>query len=421
TTYKLLHVFSVPLKNNGSGNQSIFTLVDSNHVLYQNNDLKLMKLNLTSGKRTVLFISPGTAANNRWYSDKSGNILGLLVQSYVYLDRSTGEVTHRPIPLPRPGQSVLWLNSTPNGMIYGGPGLGQTFFSFDAKQNMLTSYDQVNDRTGEIYYGIPYSGKLYTISYAEAGLTVFDPAKPWNPGEGVSSNPRTILYIPKGQYRPVGGIHLGPEGKMYIGTQPDYGLVGGALSVFDPKTEKLQVYRNIIPNEEIGSVATDERYVYCGADPKGGEGSKPIAHDTHFFVWNPQLKKIVFDHTFADTDAIAAIAATHGHAYFVHGSQLMDYDSATQTLKSVYHFDRPQSVPSESLKAAKDGALWGIFDSELARFDPTTGKMQFFPETAEHATRGLAIGADGTIYFASDANMWIYHPKSPSPPARYGQ
>src|SRR6185312_5629257 len=176
--------------------------------------------------------SPGTAANNRWYFDQSGNILGLLVQSYVYLNRNTGEVTHHPIPLPRPGQRVLWLNSAPDGLIYGGPPLGQTFFSFDAVRNLLTSYDQVIDRTGEIYYGIPYKGKIYTISYAEAGLAVFDASKPWNPGENPSSNPRTILYIPKDQYRPVGGIHLGPGGKMYIGTQPDYGLVGGALSVF---------------------------------------------------------------------------------------------------------------------------------------------------------------------------------------------
>jgi hypothetical protein len=135
-TFRLLRVFRVPQKNNGSGNQSIFTLVDSNHILYQDDDLRLMKLNLTDGKRTVLFASPGTAANNRWYFDTSGNLLGLLVQSYVYLNRKTGDIAHRMIPVRGLGQRILWLRSFPNGLIYGGPGLGQTFFSYDPKRSI---------------------------------------------------------------------------------------------------------------------------------------------------------------------------------------------------------------------------------------------------------------------------------------------
>lgn len=420
-TLKLLHVYRVPAKNNGSGNQSIFTVVDSNHVLYQADDLRLMKLNLTTGKRTVLFASPGTAANNRWYFDSSGNLMGLLVQSYVYIDLHTGKEVHRPIPVTYPAQGVLWLNSTPDGKIVGGPRLGQTLFSYDPKQDLLTSYDQVNDRTGEIYYGIPYASSLYMVSYAEASLSTLDPTRPWNPGEQKSSNPRTILYIPKHQYRPVAGIHLGPGGKMYIGTQPDYGLVGGALSVFDPKTEKLKVYRNIIPNEQIGAIATDNHFVYCEADPSGGGGSTPIASGVHFFVWNPQQHKIVFDHVFPTDRKFDAITAVGGHAYFVEGNELMDYDSATHTLKPAYHFDHARPVPPEALKATKSGMIYGIFGDTLGSFNPASGVFHLFPETAGHATRGLAIGVDGTVYFGSDSDVWAYHPKSPIPLAAFGQ
>lgn len=420
-TLKLLHIYSVPAKNNGSGNQSIFTLINANHVLYQANDLELMSLNLTNGNRKVVFASPGTAANNRWYFDKSGNLLGLLVQSYVYLSLKTKEVTHQMIPVKGLGEQVMWLNSFPNGLIYGGPGLGQTFFSYNPKTNKLTSYDQVIDRTGEIYYGIPYHGKLFTMSYAEAGLAVFDPSKPWDAGDTPTSNPRAILYLPDDQYRPVGGIHLGPGGKMYIGTQPDYGLLGGALSVFDPETEKLQVHRNLIPNEEIGAVGTGERYVYCGADPSGGAGSKPVEHEAHFFVWDPQTQKIIFDRAFPTSERFGAIAVVNRHAYFVTGKELMDYNSNRRTLKAVYHFDRQLHVPLESLKAAKNGTLWGILGNELAHINPSVRKVTFFPETKGRATGGLAIGADGTIYFGSDTNVWIFHPKSPSPPAEFGQ
>ena len=327
---------------------------------------------------------------------------------------------HR-IPIDGLGQEVLWLRSAPDGLIYGGPGLGQTIFSYDPGTQKLKSYDQVIDQSGEIYYAIPHNGKFYTISYVEATLAVFDPSRAWNQGDAANSNPRTILRIPKDQYRPVGGIHLGPGGKMYIGTQPDYGLVGGALSVFDPATEKLDVYRNIIPNEEIGAIATDDHYVYCEADNQGGGGSKAVASGTHFFVWDPQLHKIVFDHVFPDDSGFGAIAAVHGHAYFVRGAEFMDYDSATRTLKSDHHFDRPSSVPAESLKAAKDGTLYGIFGGELGHFDPSAHKIEFFPDTAGHATSGLTIGADGTVYFGSNTDVWIYRPKVLSPPAAFGQ
>jgi outer membrane protein assembly factor BamB len=208
---------------------------------------------------------------------------------------------------------------------------------------------------------------------------------------------------------------------MYIGTQPDYGLVGGALSVFDPATGKLEVYRNIIPNEEIGAIATDDRYVYGEADSGGGAGSQPIATGVHFFVWDPQLQKIVFDHVFPNGSNFGAIAAVRGHAYFVMRDELIDYDSAAHTLKSDYHFDRRRTIPPESLKAAKDGTLYGIFGNELGHFDPSAGKVEFFSDTAGHATSGLAIAADGTVYFGSGTNVWIYHPKNPSPPVGFGQ
>ena len=98
--------------------------------------------------------------------------MGLLAQSYVYLNLKTKRERRKRIPADGLGQQVLWLNSAPDGTIYGGPALGQTFFSFQPKSNLLTSYSQVVDCTGEVYYGIPYQQKFYMISYPEAILSV---------------------------------------------------------------------------------------------------------------------------------------------------------------------------------------------------------------------------------------------------------
>lgn len=418
-TLKFLHVFQV---GDVSGfNIDGFNLVDSTHLLYEVGDRDFKLLDLRTGRTRDYGRLPFPLRLDRWYLTPGGKLLGLREESYVLFDPRTGKAVRHRIPADGLGQGLLWLRSFPNGMIYGGPSLGQTFFSYDPRTQQLKSYGQVIDGGGEIYYAIPYRGELYSISYIEATLAVFDPEKSWDQGNQPDSNPRRILSVPQEQYRPVGGIHLGPDGKMYIGTQPDYGMLGGALSVFDPKTEKIQVYRNLVPDEEISAVGVGDHYVYCGADVKGGGGSMPVAKKSHFFVWNPAKKKIIFDQPLPTKEGLGGIAAVRGHAYFVMGSQLMDYDSSHHTLKAIYRFDRPRPVPLEGLKAAKDGTLWGILGHELVHIDPMARKVEFFPQTAGKATSGLTIGADGAIYFGSHADMWIYHPKSPSPPVNFAQ
>ncbi|TAM79239.1 MAG: hypothetical protein EPN47_19720 [Acidobacteria bacterium] len=397
------------------------SLLDADHIIYQMGYGNIEKLDLRTGEKSIYYKSPGAIPSGRWFLTRKGNLMGMRVQSYIFVNIKDHTTVRHRIPIDGLGQEVLWLRSFPNGLIYGGPGLGQTLFSYNPQTHQLISYDQVMNEGGEIYYGIPYKGKLYTMSYVEATLVVFDPDRPWNQGDSANSNPRTVLHIPEQQYRPVGGIHLGPGDKMYIGTQPDYGLIGGALSVFDPATEKLEVHRDLVPNEEINAVATDEKYVYCGADPSGGGGSKAVATNSHFFVWDPGTKKIVFDQALNNARGLGAIAAVNSHAYFVTGDQMMDYDSHAGTLTPIYHFDHPRSVPLESLQAAKDGTLWGILGDELAHIFPARREVHFFPETAGKAISGLTIGADGTIYFGNRTQVWIYLPESPSPPASFGQ
>jgi streptogramin lyase len=418
-TLKLLHVFQVA---NVSGfNIAGFNFIDSTHLVYESGDREFKLLDLRTGKETAYAKLPFTLRLDRWYPTPGGNLLGLREQSYIDFNPRTEKAVRHRIPADGLGQNILWLRSFPNGQIYGGPTHGQTFFSYDPRIHRLRSYGQVIDGGGEIYYAVHYQGRLYSISYVEATLAVFDPTKPWNQGDRPDSNPRQILSVPQDQYRPEGGIHLGPGAKMYIGTQPDYGMLGGALSVFDPNTEKIQVYRNLIPNEESSAVGVDRRYVYCGTDVGGGGGSKPLARESHFFVWDPVENKIIFDQPLDTTDSLGSIAAARGHAYFVLKDKLMDYDSSRRTLKAIYSFALPRPVPLEGLKAAKDGTIWGLLDHELAHIDPAKRKVDFFPQTAGKAINGLTIGANGAVYFGSHSDVWIYHPRVPSPPLSYGQ
>jgi len=337
------------------------------------------------------------------------------VQSYTLIGPRTTRYEWKRIPVDGLGQNIFWLNTFSDGRIFGGPELGQTLFAWNPKTARLDSYDQVADYSGEIYYAIAYRNKLYSISYIKAILTVFDPSRPWNQGTAKDSNPRTILHVPDSQYRPVGGIHLGPGNKMYIGTHPNYGMLGGALSVFAPETEQIEVHRNIIPDQQIVAVAADRQWVYAASDPGGGGGAKPRSKTGRFFVWDPRTKKIVYDLELEPRAGIHALACVNGCVYFARGRQFCEYNHATGKLRTVAELDKPARVPNQSLRACRDGTLWAIFSRQLARIDPRRNKAEFYEETSGRAHGGLTIGLDGTVYFGAGTDMWIHQPDHPSP------
>ena len=404
-TLEVSRVFDVPA---GAGN---FVEFGDDTLLFQQEREGLYRFELRNGKTSVYRRVALPPLTGRMYLTRDEEVFYSRVQSYALVTKGTTKSEWRRIPVDGLGQNIFWLNTFSDGRIFGGPELGQTLFAWDPHTHALLSYDQVIDVSGEIYYAIPYEGRLYTVSYVEATLAVFDPAKPWNQGNEPDSNPRTILHIPEHQYRPVGGIQLGPDGKMYIGTQPDYGMLGGALSVFDPKTERIEVFRNIVPDQQITAVAADAKWVYAAAHPQGGGGAKPHAGTGHFFVWDPTAKKIVFDQPLAERESIHGLACAGGRAYFIAGKRLCEYDHAAGKLRVVREFERPVPVPNQSFKAAPDGTLWGILGRRLAHIVPQEDRVDFIPETAGHAHGGLAIGLDGAIYFGCGTEMWIYRPK----------
>jgi hypothetical protein len=404
-TLELSRVFDAP---KGAGN---FVEFEDDTLLYQQERAGLYRFGLRDGsvrEHRRLALPPLTG---RMYLTRDEEIFYPRVQSYALVTKNTTKPEWRRIPMDGLGQNIFWLNTFPDGRIFGGPELGQTLFAWDPKTHALASYDQVVDVSGEVYYGIPYENRLYTVSYVEATLAVFDPDKPWNQGNQRNSNPRTILRIPEHQYRPVGGIQLGPDGKMYIGTQPDYGMLGGALSVFDPKTERLEVFRNIVPDQQITAVAADAHWVYAAASPGGGGGAKPRAKVGHFFVWDPRAKKIVFDLPLGERESVHGLACAGGRTYFVAGKRFCEYDHATGKLRVVREFERSMRVPNQSFRAASDGTLWAVLNRSLVHIVPRESRVDSIPQTAGHVHGGLTIGLDGAVYFGCGTDMWAYRAK----------
>jgi hypothetical protein len=101
------------------------------------------------------------------------------------------------------------------------------------------------------------------------------------------------------------------------------------------ETERIEVHRHIIPDQQITAVATDAKWVYAASSPGGGGGAKPKGRTGHFFVWDPTAKKIVYDLELEPGRGIGAMTSVNGCVYFVLGRAFSEYNHTTGKLRTV--------------------------------------------------------------------------------------
>ncbi len=116
----------------------------------------------------------------------------------------------------------------------------------------------------------------------------------------------------EGLYRPRAMV-AGPHGRIYIGGYPDYGLMGGAMGVYDPKTNEKRIYRHIIQNQSIASLAYLEKLdlIAAGSSIRGGTGTRPVEKEAKLILWDPKEEKKVFEMVpVPEAKTILSLAAT---------------------------------------------------------------------------------------------------------------
>src|SRR5262249_28291715 len=113
-------------------------------------------------------------------------------------------------------------------------------------------------------------GKMYLGIYPHGRLYEFDPTKPW--GE---NNPRKFGTI-EGQSRPVAVLGVPEVGKVFIGMVPEYGILGGHLLTYDPKTDGLTDHGEVVARQSVVSLAYAGGMLIGGTSITGGLGIKPV-------------------------------------------------------------------------------------------------------------------------------------------------
>ena len=238
------------------------------------------------------------------------------------------------------GAYIFVVGTGPGGQIYGSSMLPLRLFVYDPQTQSLKNLGKASIATGEIYSMDSLNDKLYLCSYPEARLSVYDPQKPLRFGDKEDSNPRDLGPIGNEQYRPRTMI-AGPHGRVFIGSYPDYGLLGGAISVYDPKKNEKRVYRHIVQNQSIASLAYIEKFdlIAGGSSIRGGTGTHAIEKEAKLILWDPKEERKIFEIVpVPEAKAILSLAVTvDGMLYGItNNEKIFVFDSDKREIKKVF-------------------------------------------------------------------------------------
>ena len=324
-----------------------------------------------------------------------------------------------PLQYEAAGSYIFVVSPGPDNKIYGSSMLPLRLFTYDPLAQTHHNLGKASYSNGEIYSMGSHEGKLYMCSYPEARLSVYDPKKPLKFGDQEDSNPKDLGPIGEMQYRP-SALIAGPQGRVYIGSYPDYGTLGGALSVYDPKKNEKRVYRHIVQNQSIASLAYIEKFdlIAGGSSIRGGTGTHTTETEARLILWDPKEEKKVFEMIpVPEAKTILSLAATADGRLFgiTNNEKVFVFDSEQREVNKVFDlgFKEPREI---SLQLGPDLKLYGLAREVIFSIDPKNDRVSSVANPSSPIHSGMAI-LNNKIYFGSGANLWEFEiPIDPSRP-----
>ncbi len=330
----------------------------------------------------------------------------------------TNEEKEIPLQYDAAGSYVFVVETGPDGRVYGGSMLPLRLFVYDPQDDSLTNLGKAAHANGEIYSMGVLDDRLYLCSYPEARLSVYDPKKPLRFGDAEDSNPRDLGSMGDGQYRPRAML-TGPHGKVYVGGYPDYGLLGGALGVYDPKKNEKKGYRHIIQNQSVASLAYVEKFdlLAVGSSVRGGSGTHAVEKEAKLMLWDPKEEKKVFEIVpVPEARTVLSLAATgDGLLYGITEKEdVFVLDVEKREVKKIFHLGLKE--PAEiSLRRGFDGRLYGLAKEAIFVINPANDQVTLLGHPPSPITSGMAM-VGRKIYYGSGADLYEFEiPEDPLP------
>jgi len=242
---------------------------------------------------------------------------------------------------------------------------------------------------------------IFFGTYPRAVVVAYDPTAPRS-----ADNPRELICLASwGQDRPYSLLADPRRKKLFIGTVPAYGCLGGALAVYDFDRGEARVYCNLIADHSIVSLASDGRTLYGGTSISGGLGVDPRATSAVLFAFDPEKERLLFHVTPHEgaRGITGLVCDSRGHLFGWAEGTLFEFDPAqrsvlwretivAQTYPATHYWRGIPMKPSLTERDVFYGAAWG----RLFRFDAT--QRRFTTLARIEGAEVVAAGADGNLY-----------------------
>ncbi|MFC5471183.1 OmpL47-type beta-barrel domain-containing protein [Cohnella suwonensis] len=363
----------------------------------------------------------GSKASN-WVALPNGDqALAILYDNgqYTLFNPQDHSLQTRQITMTRSGVNIQSMAMGSDAKLYlGGFIDGLSIFdeasqSYEMQMSIPNSPHQVE----EIGF---LNGKTYFGAYSGARIYSYDSSQPYRFGNSATDNPRLVYTIPDGQDRPY--AFASGNNKLFVGTIPVYGHLGGSLAIFDDTNDEWTSYPNVVQDQSIIALAYKDGIVYGGTSIEGGLGINSTAPAAKLFKWdiaaNAKLDEFL--------PAIPGLPTPKLLGGLIFGPDGLLWgaawgeDGQGETIYAIYAMNPVTNEIAKSklvypngsrgsgwrafyLHWGQDGLLYTTIARNITVFDPDTLKYRKLSETQ---TNLMDLGSDGSIYYTSGPTLF---------------
>lgn len=313
------------------------------------------------------------------------------------------------------GLTIQSLEIGPDNNVYMGGYQGSFgVFDIDKEEYIL------RERDPHQIEGMGFlNGDVYLGTYGGSRIYKYDPEQDFEYNNGVPwDNPEMVYQIKDDQSRPF--TFEAGENKLFIGTIPDYGKLGGSLTIYDAQTDEWTSTRNVIENQSIIGLAYHDGILYGGSSTAGGLGVAASEERAKMFAYDLSTEEYsIFDLDVKGLKAPKMIGELSigpdnnlwGVAYGINdngenNSVVFAMDPETkEILKSTELYTGVAGGSSWRpfyLRWDDSGYLYTTAGRYLTVIDPDTMASK---QLIEEKVDLMDLDANGDIYYASGANL----------------
>ncbi|UNK17346.1 dockerin type I domain-containing protein [Paenibacillus sp. N3/727] len=254
-----------------------------------------------------------------------------------------------------------------------------------------------------------YRDKLYIGIYPGAQIHELTPDLPIKPNE----NPIYKFSIGEEQDRPY--VFAAGDDKVFFGTVPLYGKLGGSLVTYEPASVTsvtYSVYRNVVEDQSIVGLAYRDGKVYGSTSIHGGLGVEPTATEAKMFVWDTVTDSKLTEFTPDLATALKKPVMISGLTFGPDGLLWAAADGIIFAVNpETLEIEKEASIYPEAqnygmwnpihLRWGQDGLLYTDLYGKITVLDISTMEVVYTGPKTNYMT----IGDDGNIYYVEGTRL----------------